>query len=159
MPRRFPCPACTKEMFLEKVHEGFEVPCPACGHRFLVPPGSTDEPPGAPPPAASRYPAQGSPPLRDQYGGAIPPPRRPGGDSGTLVLVLGILAITVCGLLGPFAWYMGQKARREAREAGEEPSSQVTVGWALGIASSVLLIAAAVLAIGFTMIAVVGSTR
>ena len=32
---------------------------------------------------------------------------------GTTVLVLGILSLAVCGILGPFAWNMGNKAMRE----------------------------------------------
>ena len=32
---------------------------------------------------------------------------------GTTVLVLGILSLVVCGILGPFAWNMGNKAIRE----------------------------------------------
>jgi phosphotransferase system glucose/maltose/N-acetylglucosamine-specific IIC component len=32
---------------------------------------------------------------------------------GTTILVLGILSIVVCGLLGPFAWNMGNKTLRE----------------------------------------------
>jgi TRAP-type C4-dicarboxylate transport system permease small subunit len=32
---------------------------------------------------------------------------------GTTVLVLGILSLAVCGILGPFAWNMGNKALRE----------------------------------------------
>ena len=32
---------------------------------------------------------------------------------GTTILVLGILSIVVCGVLGPVAWNMGNKALRE----------------------------------------------
>lgn len=32
---------------------------------------------------------------------------------GTTILVLGILSLVVCGILGPFAWNMGNKALRE----------------------------------------------
>ncbi|MEI6402380.1 MAG: DUF4190 domain-containing protein [Actinomycetota bacterium] len=32
---------------------------------------------------------------------------------GTTILVLGILSLVVCGILGPFAWNMGNKTLRE----------------------------------------------
>jgi hypothetical protein len=32
---------------------------------------------------------------------------------GTTILVLGILSIVVCGVLGPFAWNMGNQTLRE----------------------------------------------
>jgi hypothetical protein len=118
-------------MFLEKVHEGFQVPCPACGHTFMVPPGSTDEPPPPPPPPHGQAPS----PF-----GNVPAPKKPGGDDGTLLLVIGIVAIVLCQLLGPVAWYMGHQARSAARARGEEPSSQVTTGWVLGIVSTILLL-------------------
>ena len=32
---------------------------------------------------------------------------------GTTILVLGILSLVICQLIGPFAWYMGNKAIKE----------------------------------------------
>jgi hypothetical protein len=40
---------------------------------------------------------------------------------GTTILVLGILSLVVCGILGPIAWNMGNKALREI-----DASPQVT---------------------------------
>lgn len=129
MPRRYPCPSCGKEMFLEKVHEGFEVPCPACGHRFLVPAGATDA--GAQVPPA--VPPSGELPP-------VPPPRRTGSDDGTTALIVGIISIVVCQVLGPVAWYMGHQLRSAARAAGEEPPGNATAAWVLGIVSTVLFV-------------------
>lgn len=153
MSRRHPCPACAKEMLLEKVHEGFEVPCPACGHRFAVAPGSTDAP--SEPPTRPQGPS-----WTPSDTGAVPPPTRPGGSGdGTTILVLGILAVTICGLLGPVAWVMGNKERIAARMRGEQPSTQVTVGWALGIAGTILiLLSLGIMAVMFSLMAV-GSLR
>ena len=49
---------------------------------------------------------------------ATRPTARSGGGTtqhpqGTTILVLGILSLVVCGILGPFAWSMGNKALRE----------------------------------------------
>lgn len=40
---RYPCPLCGGKMFIEKVHEGYEVPCPHCLKRFRVPHGAAAE--------------------------------------------------------------------------------------------------------------------
>jgi DNA-directed RNA polymerase subunit RPC12/RpoP len=129
MARRYPCPQCAREMLLEKIHEGFTVPCPACGHRFLVPAGATDDPEGAVPPLAPRRPD----------GAATP-----GTEDGTGAFVVGLIGITVCSLLGPVAWYMGHDVRQKAVRAGREPPGLATAGWILGIVTTILLGLAAV---------------
>ncbi|WP_188196020.1 DUF4190 domain-containing protein [Nonomuraea sp. SYSU D8015] len=62
--------------------------------------------------------------------------------NGTTILVLGILSLVVCGLLGPFAWSMGNKALREIDESGYpyENRGYVQAGRICGIISTVLLI-------------------
>ncbi|QYJ02660.1 hypothetical protein KUV85_09935 [Nocardioides panacisoli] len=78
------------------------------------------------------------------------PPAGPGGPWGpppsehpqaTLILVLGVLGITLCQLLGPVALVMGGRARKEieAAQGTIGGSTQVTVGWALGIAGTIIL--------------------
>src|SRR6476661_8285152 len=87
----------------------------------------SDAPPpnwgGPPPPPSSGqgpYPAgygqQPPPPPYgyQQYGGMVPANH----PQGTTVLVLGILSLAVCGILGPFAWSMGNKALREIDGSG-----------------------------------------
>ncbi|MBK8470517.1 MAG: DUF4190 domain-containing protein [Actinomycetales bacterium] len=63
---------------------------------------------------------------------------------GTLILILGILSIVICGLTGPFAWSMGRKALREIDTSGMAYSNrgQVQAGMITGIIGSVFLLLA-----------------
>jgi len=75
---------------------------------------------------------------------------------GTTILVLGILSLVVCGLLGPFAWSMGNKA---LREIDSNPSvrfsnrGNISAGRICGMIASILLIVGIGL---FVLVAVVG---
>ena len=91
----------------------------------------------APPPAA--YPA---------YGGGYPMGREH--PQGTLVLILGILGIVVCGVCAPFAWVMGRRAMREIDSSGQTFSNrgQIQAGMVCGIVGTVLW------ALGFIIYAV-----
>ena len=40
---KYPCPQCGGKMFIEAVHEGYEVPCPHCSTKFRVPKGAAAE--------------------------------------------------------------------------------------------------------------------
>src|SRR3954465_2532470 len=83
-----------------------------------APPPGWDGPPPPPqmPPGGGPYPASyGQPPPPPGYAQYSP---YGGGGSrehpqGTTILLLGILRLVICGLLGPVAWIMGQKAIRE----------------------------------------------
>src|SRR5207253_1092483 len=89
-------------------------------------------PPYAPPPYG--YPPPG-------YGREHP--------QGTTVLVLGILGLVVCGLIGPFAWSMGNRVLAEIDGAPPGYFSnrgQVAAGRICGIVATVLL---AVAVVGF----------
>jgi len=68
---------------------------------------------------------------------------------GTTILVLGILSLVVCGILGPFAWSMGNKALKEIDASGVVYANrgQVQAGRICGIVSSVLIILSIVLII------------
>jgi|SRR4051812_48265005 uncharacterized membrane protein YjgN (DUF898 family) len=72
------------------------------------------------------------------YGYAPQPPKHP---QAVTVLVLGILAIVVCGICGPFAWTMGSRVEREmaAFPGRWSGSTEVTVGKILGIVATALL--------------------
>jgi hypothetical protein len=62
---------------------------------------------------------------------------------GTQILVLGIVSLVCCGLLGPVAFVMGNNARKEmAANPGVTytNSTQITVGWILGIIATVFLV-------------------
>lgn len=121
MAKRHPCPNCAKEMFLEKVHEGFDVPCPACGHTFHVARGTVEDPPPAP------YP----PPVASGGGGSR--------DEATVPLIIGIIGVSLCNLISPVAWVMGHRLREQARRERREPSGTATAAWVLGIVGTILL--------------------
>jgi hypothetical protein len=64
--------------------------------------------PPPPPPGGGQQPPAGYVAYSPYYGGA-----QRQHAQGTTILVLGILSLAICGLLGPFAWSMGQRALRE----------------------------------------------
>jgi uncharacterized membrane protein YjgN (DUF898 family) len=69
------------------------------------------------------------------------PSRYPEASQATTILVLGILGIVVCGILGPFAWSMGNK-ELAAIDAGRRPPENrgtANAGRILGIIGTVLL--------------------
>jgi hypothetical protein len=61
---------------------------------------------------------------------------------GTTILVLGIASIVCCGLLGPVAWIMGNKAIQEidARPGQYSNRGVVQAGRIIGIIATVLLV-------------------
>lgn len=87
------------------------------------------------------YPPYGQGP---QYG--YPPPGYAEHPQGTTVLVLGILSLVICGLLGPFAWSMGNRALAEidAHPGYYNNRGQVAAGRICGIVSTILLIVSVV---------------
>jgi uncharacterized membrane protein YjgN (DUF898 family) len=62
----------------------------------------------------------------------------------TTVLVLGILALVLCQVLGPFAWVMGNKALREidASQGQLGGRETVNVGRILGMVATGLMVVA-----------------
>jgi uncharacterized membrane protein YjgN (DUF898 family) len=82
------------------------------------------------------------------YGAYRPP--APNHPQATTVLVLGILGVVVCGLVGPFAWTMGNRVVREIDASGGQwgGRTEANVGRILGIVSTVLLIGGVVLVVG-----------
>ena len=104
--------------------------------------------PQAPSPWAGQAPLAPYQPTAVQPGMALPyhgMTAAPDHPNSGLVLTLGILGVALMfvGLpfAGPFAWWLGSRARREMRESPGRygPSSGVTTGWVLGIISSVVL--------------------
>jgi hypothetical protein len=93
----------------------------------------------------SQYPPQFpyGPPVRDH-------------PQSTTILVLGILSLVVCGVLGPFAWVMGNRALREidSSQGTQAPlggRSSVNAGRICGMIATILLgvgLVAAVLLLG-----------
>ncbi|MGV9414252.1 DUF4190 domain-containing protein [Nocardia sp. NPDC003693] len=80
------------------------------------------------------YPPYGYP-AYPHYG---PPPDHP---QATTVMVLGILSLVLCQLLGPVAWIMGAKARREIDYSGGQIGGRgnVQVGYICGIISTCIM--------------------
>lgn len=67
---------------------------------------------------------------------------RPEHPDANLVLILGVAALFTV-VTGPFAWYFGSRARAQLRAQPQRwsPSTGLTVGWALGILTSLGMIA------------------
>ena len=95
------------------------------------------------------YPPSMQPPY------AAPPPNHP---QAITVLVLGILGLVVCGVIGPFAWVMGNRVVREIDASGGTVGgrTEANIGRILGIVATVLLVVAAVFAVGIIGLVVVG---
>ena len=62
--------------------------------------------------------------------------------SGTTILVLGILSLVICGLLGPFAWSMGNKALTEIdhNPGAYTNRGSVAAGRICGMIATILMI-------------------
>jgi hypothetical protein len=74
---------------------------------------------------------------------------------GTTILVLGVLSVTVCSILGPIAWSMGNEELRRIEAGQASPAGQqgANAGKICGIVSTVLLCLAGV----FILIAVLAA--
>jgi uncharacterized membrane protein YjgN (DUF898 family) len=81
---------------------------------------------------------------------SVRPPRRRGKDPNRhiLILVLGILGVTTCAVLAPFAWKLGNDYERDCRIYGEEPEQLAAVGRILGMVGTALLV------LGFVWVAI-----
>jgi len=68
---------------------------------------------------------------------------------GTLILVLGILGLVICGPLGIAAWIMGSGDLKEMDAGTMDPAGRgnTNVGKILGIIATVLMIVGVVIAI------------
>ena len=91
---------------------------------------------------------------------STPPPFRPQDHpQTTTILILGILGLIACGVLGPFAWSMGNKALREIDASHGQIGGRdtINVGRILGIVATVLLGLIVIGIIGFAILAVVFS--
>ncbi len=102
------------------------------------------------PPQNPYHPAGGQP---TPYGYRVAPDH----PQATTILVLGILGMALCQIVAPFAWVMGGRARREIKESGGTigGETQVTIGWALGIAGSVMLILGLLFVLVYVVIIVI----
>lgn len=119
---------------------------PGYGAQGYPPPGQGygQQPYGQP-----GYPQQGYGQAYGQgYPGYQPFPTVPSHPQANASLVWGIVALGggfVCGLpmlLGPYAWYLGSRVRREIDESGGQQGgrSEASAGMILGIIATVLLV-------------------
>jgi hypothetical protein len=71
----------------------------------------------------------------DDYGGPMEPHR------GTMILVLGLLSLLVCGLIGPFAWVMGKADLRKMDAGQMDPSGrgETQAGYICGLIATILM--------------------
>lgn len=75
-----------------------------------------------------------------------------------MILILGVLALVVSGITGPFAWVMGNKAKKEIAAGQYAPSSSVTIGWVLGIIGTIFLGFAVLMIIFAIIMAIVAAS-
>lgn len=107
------------------------------------------------------------PPPQPNWGNAYPPPPQPGHGQpqyyapippkhpqATTAMILGILGLVACGVLAPFAWYIGAKAVREIDASGGAYSgrSEANAGKIMGIIESCLLVLVLIALVGFLVI-------
>lgn len=92
------------------------------------------------------------------YGPSPPMPVRPTHREATTVLVLGIVAIAVCGVVGPVAWVMGNRVVREIDASGGALGgrSEAQVGRVLGIVTTAFLLLGLLVAVGAVIAVLVG---
>jgi hypothetical protein len=81
-----------------------------------------------------------------------PTGRPPDHPQATTVLVLGILGLCVAGILGPFAWYLGNKATKECQAGLYTINDQLRIGRILGIVATVVLIVAGIVGISIVIL-------
>ena len=108
-----------------------------------------------PPPPYGSYPP-------NQYGG---PPQAfaPEHPQATLVLILGIVGLVVCGIVAPFAWVMGSRVVREIDASNGQLGGRSTAnaGRICGIVGTILIgvgLLAGVAAVIFVLVAASTST-
>ena len=64
---------------------------------------------------------------------------RPEHPQAGMILVLGILSLVLAGILGPFAWVLGNRATNDCREGKYSMTDSLKTGRILGIITTVIL--------------------
>jgi hypothetical protein len=97
---------------------------------------STQQPPNAAPiPVPPAYPTPGTPYATSNYAGG----GMPTNSNATVALILGIASLLVCSLAGPVAIVIGQRARREIRQTGEQGDGMALAGVITGAIATALM--------------------
>jgi hypothetical protein len=122
------------------------------------PPEQQPEPSPPPPPYGTPQPPYGAP--QQPYG--APPPygyvMQADHPQATTVLILGIVSIVVCGLVGPFAWVMGNRVVREIDASGGQYGgrSSANAGRIIGMIVTILLGISLLFVAGVVVVALIG---
>lgn len=89
---------------------------------------------------SDQHPAPGQPPGWQQPPAAPynPQAQNPYDSETTVILVMGILSLVVCGLLGIVAWVQGNSLKNRAEAAGWPEPSMGKVGRILGIVGTII---------------------
>lgn len=155
MPVQTSCPSCGRQLRVPDELVGQSVKCPQCGHIFTA---SLEE---GLTPETSPFPRSGAESSRREFAkkseAEAPPSRRQFQDEdeenrprrrrlephrGTLILVLGILAIIGVGapITGLIAWILGNgdMAKIRAGQMDPEGESNTNVGRILGMVSTII---------------------
>jgi len=152
------CPTCGKMLNVPVDLLGKKVKCSACQGVFTA--EAEAAPAAAPPEEPAARPAPRRDPerrrdddedrprrRRDEYEDDEDRPRRrsrrdTAPHRGTLILVLGILGLVVCGPLGIGAWVMGNNDMREIRAGRMDPEGEslTNIGRILGMVATIFCI-------------------
>jgi predicted Zn finger-like uncharacterized protein len=142
------CPSCNRKLRVPDELLGQQVKCPTCSTTFAAAREIVE--PAAPPTPTPTEPTPGPAPENEPRYELDTPPRRPPVEEedediqdfeerrprrrrrrldyqphrGVLILVLGILGLTVCGLMGPVAWTMGNQDLQEIRAGRMDPDGE-----------------------------------
>lgn len=103
------------------------------------------------------------PPPVGNYGPPAGGPRT-GEPNGVLILILGILGVTICGICAPVAWIMGNNALALIDSGQGDPSQRqnVNIGRILGMVGCALIVLGIifyVLVIGLAVVSGAGRPR
>ena len=116
--------------------------------------------PGAPAPQQPAWPAVIHDPVAYDYGYSNPANASEHPNS-VISMVLGIIGVFFFPLLGPVAWYLAAKGRRElaAFPGRWRPSGMLTAGFVLGIIGTVFLALGAMFMLFFIMLIATSAGR
>jgi hypothetical protein len=95
------------------------------------------------------------------YGGYVPVPDHPQATTALTLGLVGMIGTMICGIpavVGPFAWYMGAKVKREIDASGGQLGGrgQALTGFVLGIVTTVLLVVGILVLGGLIAVGIAG---
>jgi Domain of unknown function (DUF4190) len=99
------------------------------------------------------YPTPGTPYATSAYATTAPPTN----SNAIVALILGIASLLVCSLAGPVAIVIGQRARREIRQTGEQGDGMALAGVITGVVATALMAVVIVAVIVLVIVAAASS--